>query len=212
MHGLTYIVVSSEREAQVADTATDMRPRQIRPDPFRSPDEVGSIGIMLLHASGNGEDIGVEDDVEGIHAHLLRQDPVGPPGYLDTSLVGRGLPLFVEAHHHHCSPVAHHIPGMLNKLLLALFQRDGVHDALALHTLQTGLDDLPVAGVDHHRYTRDIRLCGNHVQEGGHLLPGIEQTVVHIDIYHEGTVSHLLSGDADGLVVILLLDQSQELP
>ena len=101
---------------------------------------------------------------------------------------------------------------MLHKLRLALLKRDGVDDALALHALQSRTDDLPVGRVDHHGHSGNLRLGGNHIEEGGHLLTGIEQAVVHIDIDHECPVFHLLTGDGQSLVVVLFLNQPQELP
>ena len=100
---------------------------------------------------------------------------------------------------------------MLQKLRLTLLQRDGVDDALALHTLQSRLDHLPVGRVDHHGHTGDIGLCSDTVQEIHHLRLRIQQTVVHIDIYHERSVSHLFAGYTECLVVVSFLNQSEEL-
>ena len=212
MHGLTNIVVASERKAQVTHTTTDVGPRQIVVDPSSSTDKVGCIGIMLLHTRSHSQHVGVEDDIQRIHAHLLRQQPIGSFCNLYTALVTRGLTFFVEAHHHHSSAIALHVARMFQELLLTLFQRDRVHDALTLHALQSCTNHLPIRGVDHHRHPGDIGLCSNHIQEVGHLGLGVEQTVVHVDIYHEGTIGHLFSGNTNGLVVALLLNQSQELP
>ena len=41
-------------------------------------DKIPAIVVMLLHAGGDGKDVGVEDDVVGVEAHLLRQDAIGP--------------------------------------------------------------------------------------------------------------------------------------
>ena len=212
VHRLTEIVVATKRETQVADAPTDVCTGQVLTYPFRRTDEVGCIGIMLFHTCGDGEDIGVENDVQRIHPHPFGQYLISPLGYLNPTFIAGGLPLLVEAHHHHSSSIAHGVFSMGNELRLALFQRDGVDDALALHTFQARLDHLPVAGVNHHRHLGDIGLCCNHIEEGLHLLLGVEQPVVHIDINHEGPVLHLLTGDGHSLVVVPLLDQSQEFP
>ena len=122
MHGLTDIVVATEGETQVTHTAADMGTRQVLSYPFRRTDEVGSIGIMLLHAGGNGKDIGVEDNIQWIHPHPFGQYLVGPLGNGDTTLITGGLSFLIEAHHHHGSPIAHGILGMLHELRLTLFQ------------------------------------------------------------------------------------------
>ena len=166
---------------------------------------------MLFHAGGDGEHVRVEDDVQRIHAHLLRQELVGASGYLDASLVRRGLSLLVEAHHHHSCAVSHHVAGVREKNLLAFLQRDGVDDALSLHTLQSGCYHVPLRRVYHHRHLGDVGFRGYDVKEGAHLLTGVQQAVVHVDVHHQRSVSHLLSGNGHSLLIILLLYKTQEL-
>ena len=166
---------------------------------------------MFLHACGHSQHIWVEDDVQGIHAHLFGEDSVSPRCYLDTTLVGGGLSLLVETHHHHGGAKSFHVLGMLHELLFSLLQRDGVDDGLSLHALQTRHDDIPVGGVDHHGHPGDIGLRGDQVEEGHHLLLGIQQAVVHIDVYDQRPVCHLLTGNTQRLVIVLFLNQSQEL-
>ncbi len=211
MHGLTDVVVASEREAQITHTTTDVGTRQVFLDPTRSTDEIERIGIVLLHTCGHSQHVGVEDDVQGIHAHLLRKQFIGSLGYLDTTFVAGGLTFFVEAHHHHSSTIALHVASVFQELLLTLFQRDGVDDALALHTLQSCTNHLPIRGVDHHRNLGDIGLGSNHIEEVHHLGFGVEQAIIHIDIYHEGAIGYLLASNTNGLVVTFFFDQAQEL-
>ena len=77
MHGLAHALVATERKRQVRDAAGDMHVRQVRPDPARRLDEGDAVAVVLLHAGGDGEDIGIENDVLGREAHLVRQDVVG---------------------------------------------------------------------------------------------------------------------------------------
>ena len=212
MQGLTDIVVSTEGEAQVTHTTAYMRTGKVLTYPRSSLDEVGCIAVVLLHTRSNGQYVGVDDDVQGVHAHLLGQDPVGPFSNLYAPFVARGLSLFIEAHHHHGSPIAHYVLGMLDEHLLPFLQGDTVHDTLALHALQSCGNHLPLTGVDHHRHLGNIRLCSNHIQEVHHLGLGIQQTVIHVDVYHKGAILHLLTGDGHSLLVFLLLDESQEFP
>ena len=144
MHRLTNIVVASEGETQITHTTADMSAFQVLMYPFRRTDKVCCIAVVLLHTRCHSEYIGVEDDVERIHAHLHCQQFVGSLGNLNPSLIAGSLSLFVKTHHHHRSPIALHITGMFQELLLTLFQRDGVDDTLTLHALQTCYNHLPV--------------------------------------------------------------------
>ena len=100
---------------------------------------------------------------------------------------------------------------MVEEGFLALFQGNGIDDALALHTHQSRFDDVPFRGVDHHRHAGDIRLGGNEIQEGRHLLARIEQAVVHVDINDLRPVFHLFPGNGEGFFVILLFNEAEEL-
>ena len=211
MHRLAYVVVAAEREREVAHTAADMRSGQVGADPLRSANEVERIIVVLAHAGSYGKHVRVEDDVERVHAHLLREQTICTLGYLDASLVCGSLSLLVETHHHDRGTVAHHVAGMTEEHLLAFLQRDRVDYRLALHTLQSGGDNVPFGRVDHHRHLRYVGLRGYYVKERAHLLACVEQTVVHVYVYHQGSVSHLLACYADRLVVILFVYKAQKL-
>ena len=212
MHGLAQVVVATEGERQVADAAADVGTGQMRAYPARGTYEVERIAVVLLHARTDGQYVGVEDDVLWSHAHLLGQQPVGARGYLNATLVGGGLSLLVEAHHHDGSTQLAHVAGTAEEHLLALLERQAVDDALALQALQPRRDDLPVAAVDHHRYARYIGFRGYEVEECRHLVLRIQQPVVHIEVEHQCAVLHLLPCYLQRLVVVLLLDESQEFP
>ena len=112
MHGLAYVVVATEGEREIAHASADMGTWQVLPNPTCGPYEVDGVGIVLLHASGNGKYIGVEDNVERVHANLVSENVVGALGYGYAPVEGSGLPLLVEAHHHNGSTMAHDIAGM----------------------------------------------------------------------------------------------------
>ena len=98
---------------------------------------------MLLHAGGNGEDVRIEDNVFGRKTNFVDQHPVGAFADANLLMVGSGLPLLVEGHHHDRCAIFQHCSGVLAELLFAFLQRDRIHDALALQTFQSCLDDLP---------------------------------------------------------------------
>ena len=211
VHRLADVIVATEGEREVRDATADVRPRQVLANPAGGPDEVEGIAVVLLHARCNGQDVGVEDNVMGIHAHLFRQQAISPLGNLDAALVGRGLPLFIEAHDDDGGPKPLHVAGMAEEDVLALLERDAVDDRLALDVLQGVDDDVPLARVDHHGHAGNVGLGGDEAQETGHLLTGVEQGVVHVDIDDQRAVLHLLAGYLESLLVVVLLDEPQEL-
>ena len=86
VHRRAHRLVAAEGEGEVGDAARDMRVRQVLPDPAHRLDEVDAVVVVLLDAGGDGEDVGVEDDVLGREADLLGEDAVGPRADLDLAL------------------------------------------------------------------------------------------------------------------------------
>ncbi len=142
---------------------------------------------------------------------LVHQDVVAAFADLGLALVGVGLACLVERHHHGRRAVAAHQRGVLDEVLLAFLQRDGIDDGLALHALQAGLDDAPLGGVDHQRHFGDIRLGGDQVEELHHRGFAVQHGLVHVDVDHLRAGLHLLLGDFERLVVFAFEDQALEL-
>ena len=92
---------------------------RLRLDPARRLDEVDAVVVVLLDAGGDGEDVGVEDDVLGREADLLGEDAVGARADLRLALERVGLALLVEGHDHDGGAVAAHLLGVLAELRLA---------------------------------------------------------------------------------------------
>src|SRR3546814_4852863 len=93
---LAHDLVAAERERDVGDAAGDVAVGQGPADDLRRLDEVDRVVVVLLHAGGDGEDVGVEDDVLGREADLLGADLVGARAELDLAFAGIGLAMFVE--------------------------------------------------------------------------------------------------------------------
>ncbi len=74
-------------------------PGQVLLDPAGRLDEVDAVVGVLLDAGGEGEAVGVEDDVLGREADLVDQDPVGALADLLAALEVVGLAVLVEGHH-----------------------------------------------------------------------------------------------------------------
>ena len=98
VHGFANFVVAAEAEGDIRDAAADFGVREVGLDPARGVDEVDGVVVVLLHAGGDGEDVGIEDDVFGREADFVDEDAVGALADADLVFVGCGLALFVEGH------------------------------------------------------------------------------------------------------------------
>jgi hypothetical protein len=127
-------------------------------------------------------------------ADFVHQHAVGARADVDLALVGVGLALFVEGHHHRGRAVAAHQRGLALEFGLAFLQADAVDDALALDALEAGFDDAPLGAVDHDGHTRDLGFAGDQLEEALHRRGRIEHGLVHVDVDDLGAVFHLLAG------------------
>ena len=207
---LPHHVVAAERERQVADAAAHLRAGAPLLDQRRRLDEGLCELVVLLDAGGNGEDVGVEDDVGRIEPGAPREQPVRALADVDLSRDGVGLPCLVERHDDHAGAVAVDERGLVQEIGLAFLQADRVHDGLALHALEPGLDDRPFRTVDHERHTRHFRLGRDVVQEGPHRAFGIEHALVHVHVEDVGAAPHLVDRDLHGRAEVTGLDQPRE--
>ena len=106
-------VVAAERERHVGHAAADLGVRQVLFDPARGLDEVHRVVVVLLDAGRDREDVRIEDDVFRREADLLHQNVVAALADIDLALIGVGLALFVERHHHRRRAVAPDQLGMI---------------------------------------------------------------------------------------------------
>jgi hypothetical protein len=79
-----------------------------------------------------------------------------------------------------------------------------------LQAFQARHDHAELAAVHHHRHTCDVRLGSDEVEQFGHGLHAIDQTLVHVHVDDLRTVLHLLAGHVHGFVVVAVLDQLTE--
>ena len=164
---------------------------------------------MLLDAGGDGEDVGIEDDVLGREA-LGDEQFVGALADLDLALLGVGLAGLVERHDDDGGAIVADLAGEPEELLLAFLHADRIDDRLARDAFEAGLDHRPFRAVDHDRHPGDVGLGGDQLQEGGHRRLGVEQALVHVDVDHLGAVLDLLARDLDRGGIIAGHDQLLE--
>ena len=126
--GLPDRVVAPERERDVGHAAADEHARQLRLDAPGRLDVRDGVAVVLLDAGADGEDVGVEDDVLGVEARLLREQPMDPVGDGHPLLDRLGLALLVEGHDHDRGAVPAREAGLAQELRLALLERQGVDD------------------------------------------------------------------------------------
>ena len=171
VHRLADRLVATERERQVRHAARHVREGEVLADPARRLDVRQAVAVVLLDAGGDGEDVGVEDDVLGREPDLVDQDVVRPLADRRLALERVGLALLVERHHDDRRAMGAHDPGLADERLLALLHRDRVDDRLALDALQPGLDHRELRRVDHDRHPRDVGLGRDQVEERRHRRP-----------------------------------------
>ena len=201
-HGL----VAAEGEREVRHAARDLASRAQPLDLAGGVDEINSVVVVLLHASANGENVGIEDDVLGVEAHLLHQKLVRTAADAHLLGLGCGLALLVEGHHHNRGAVALDNLRLVEELLLATLEGDRVHDALALAALQASLHDVELGRVNHEGHLGNIGLGHHQVDKLGHSGLTVDEAVIHVDINDVGAVLHLLEGDRQRLLVVAVDD------
>ena len=209
--GFAYGVVAPERERDVGHATGDVAVRKTPLELARRLDEGHGVTIVFLDAGGDGEDVGVEDDVLGRQARFIDQQRMGSAADGDLALEGVGLALFVEGHHHHRRAVPPGLARLRQEGGFAFLHRDRIDDGLALHAFEAGFDHAPLGAVDHHRHPRDVGFGGDQVQEPGHRRLGVEHALVHVHVDDLGAVFDLLPGHRQGVVVAVFQDQLLEL-
>ena len=212
MDGLADLVVAREGERDVGQAARGAGAGAAAFDLRDGLDVVERVAVMFLHARADREDVRVEDDVLRVDAGFLGEDLVAAHADADLVREGGGLALLVEGHDDHRGAVAAAEAGAADELLVAFLERDRVHDGLALHAAQAGLDDVEVRRIDHERHPGDVRLGRRHVQELRHRRAAVEQARVEVDVDDRGAGFDLLLRHAEGGAVVALLDVALEDP
>ena len=152
VHSLADVIVPPERKRKIAQSAAYLRARQIFVNPFRGPDEVKCVGIVLPHPCSHCKHIRVEYDVPGIETGLFHKKTVGTGTYFYPPFESVRLTFFIKGHHHKgCAQFPYpHSP--FQEHLLAFFQREGVHHGLALKAFQSSFYHFKAGRIHHHRH------------------------------------------------------------
>ena len=122
MQSLTHIVVSSERERQIAYTAAYMCSLKIFPYPGRSLDEITAVGSMLFDTCSHSKDIRVEYYLIRLKTGFFGQQTESPAAYFNFTVVGGSLTILVKSHYHNDCTQASCLNSTLDKEVLTLFK------------------------------------------------------------------------------------------
>ncbi len=201
VHGFAHHVVAAEREGYVADAAADFGERHALFDLAAGFDEVYRVVIMFFDTGGDGEDVGIEDNVLRIESYAVHEDIVCALADGDAFLEGIGLAVFIEGHYHNGCAVALADDRLFDEFFFPFLEGDGVNDTFSLEAFQAGFDYAELAGIDHHRDAGYIGLGSEEVEEGGHGFFAVEEGVVHVHVDDLRAAFHLLAGNGERFFV-----------
>ena len=193
VHGLANRIVTPECERQVGDAARSICTRQIRLDPSHSLDEVDSVARVFGNACSDRKDIDIENNILWRDVQSFREQPVSSPADFCFPVKCGCLSLFVDGHHHHCSPESVYFFCLFQERLLALLQAYGVYNAFALSVFQTRDNGVPMRRIDHQRRLRHSRVVGNVSHEFLHAGAAVQHRLIHVYVNDGCAVLYLLS-------------------
>ena len=181
-----------------------MTVRQVLLDAARPFNESDTIIMVLLDARRDSKDIRIKNNVFGRQANRLRQELVGSLTDLKFPVSRVRLTLCVESHNDDGCTIGFHLARLFKERFFTFFQRNRINDRLALHTFQTGFDDVPFGRVNHHWHTGDIRFRCDEIQEAHHCSFRVQHALIHIHIDDLCTTLHLLKRNSQSSFIIIL--------
>ena len=93
-------------------------------NPLGGLKEIEGVCVVLLDACGDGEDIGIKDNVLGRKADFVDEAAVGAFADFNFVFVGGCLTVFVEGHDHGGGAELHDRPGVFLEGFFSFFERD----------------------------------------------------------------------------------------
>ena len=105
MDGFTNGVVAPERETHIGDPAGNHGVGQGALDVAHRFNEIHGVVVVLFDPGGNGEDVGVENNVFRRETHFFGEQFVGTGANFHLALTGICLAFLIESHDDHGSTV-----------------------------------------------------------------------------------------------------------
>ena len=98
MHRLAHGIISTIRERDVGKAAGGADAGAALLDFANRFDEIEGVAIVLLHAGGHGQDVGVKNNILRISARLFDEDFIGALADAHLIFEGGRLTFLVEGH------------------------------------------------------------------------------------------------------------------
>ncbi len=199
-------------EGDVGDPQNSAREGNVLLDQAQGLDRLHGAADIVLVACGAGEDQRVEDDVLRRDPIFLGEELIGALGDGELALARERLGLrgiLVNATHNDGRAIGASQRGHLLEFFFAVFQVDGVDDALALTVSESKLDGPRIGGVDHDG---DLDLADQLFVEGRDIPQFLPLGALQADVHDVGAVLDLATRDLGGFLPLFGADQLLEEP
>ena len=194
VNSFTHRVIAAKAKRHVGHATRDFSAGQILFNPAGGVDKVDGVVVVLFDTGGDGEDVGIKNNVFRREVDFVDQQAISALANLNLARIGIGLAFLVKRHHHRSRAVALEQFGLLAKDRLAFFHGDGINNSLALNAAQTGFNHAPLRAVDHDGHAGNVGLAGDQIQKAHHRGLAVQHGFVHVDVYDLRAVFDLLTG------------------
>ena len=206
VHGFPNQLVSAKAERNIAYATAHVCARKISAYPFRGLEEINGIISVFVNTGCYRKNIRIKDDILRCKLYCIDQNSIRSLANGYSSVIRICLPSFIKCHDNRSRSISLHQLGLLNKFFLACFQADGVDNPFSLQTFQARFNHFPLGRINHHRDARYLRLRGHQVQELDHGRFRIEHAFVHVHINHLGATTHLIEGNLQGIIKLIIFN------
>ena len=162
------MIVTAEREGYIGNTTTYFGKRHQLFDLAGGFNKINRIIVVFLNTGCNSKNVWIKNDILWIKTNLFSKNFISAVTDLHFTLFGISLSYFIKRHYNYSCTIGFTGKCLFNKLCFPFFHGDGVHDATALYTFQSGFNDLEFRAVDHDRDLGNVRFALNEVHESGH--------------------------------------------
>ena len=174
---------------------------------LRRADEIHGVIRVLFQTRADGQHVRIKNDVLRREADFLDEQIVSAFADGNFPLERIRLARFVKCHHDDRRAIAMDKFRVMQKLFLAFLERNGIHDAFALKTFQSGLDDFPFRGIHHHRHFADVRFARDEIEKTVHRGDAVNHSFVHADVNDLRAVLDLLPRDGERFFKFIFFDE-----
>ena len=200
VNGLAHGIIAAERKRHIGHATGHQCTGKLGFDIPRRFYELNRVVVVFLDAGGNGENIGIKNNVVGIEIQFTDQQIITTLADILASLQVVCLAFFIKRHDHHGCAITLAEACLGEKFFLPGLQADRVDDGLALYTFEPCLNHIPFGRVHHDGNPADIRLRGNQIEKGHHGRLRVQHAFIHIDINDLRAIFYLCARHGQCLV------------